>query len=163
MKSIFWRMTLKIKRKPYWIQIVTFYFSSFLIILFVLPLLFLVDNPSENTNGPDLSSWIIVVALAPIVETLLIQYLPFWLIQKWSLTRNKYGLYIFTSAIVFGLCHTYSLRYMIFAFSVGLILGYTYFFYSKTPKIAFWSTTLIHSLRNGLALFLATLADNFNF
>ena len=163
MKSIVWRMTLKLKRKPYWFQIVTFYFSSFLIVLCVMPLLFLADIPSESTNGPNVSSWILIIVLAPIVETLLNQYLPFLLIQKWSLTRNKYGLYIFTSAIVFGLCHTYSLRYMIFAFSVGLILGYTYFFYSKTPKIAFWSTTLIHSLRNGLTFFLAALADNFNF
>jgi len=141
----------------------TFYFSSFLIVLCVLPLLSLADKLSESTNEPDVSSWILVIVLAPILETLLNQYLPFWLIQKWSLTRNKYGLYIFTSAIVFGLCHTYSLQYMIFAFSVGIILGYTYFFYSKTPKTAFWSTTLIHSLRNGFALFLAAMADKVNF
>jgi hypothetical protein len=128
-----------------------------------LPLLFLADNPSDSTNGPNMSSWILVIVLAPILETLLNQYLPFWLIQKWSWTRNKYGLYIFASAIVFGLCHTYSLQYMIFAFSVGIILGYTYFFYSKTPKTAFWSTTLIHSLRNGFALFLAAMADKVNF
>jgi hypothetical protein len=163
MKSIVWRMTLKLKRKPYWFQIVTFYISSFLIVLCILPLLFLAYKPSESTNGPDDSSWILVIVLAPILETLLIQYLPFWLMQKWSWTRNKYGLYILTSAIVFGLGHTYSLRYMIFAFSLGLILGYTYFFYSKTPKTAFWSTTLIHSLRNGFAFFLAAMADKVNF
>jgi len=159
MKSIFWRMTLKLKRKPYWVQIITFYFSSFLIVLCVLPLLFLADNLSESGNGPDVNSWILGIVLAPILETLLNQHLPFWLIQKWSLTRNKYRLYIFTSAIVFGLCHTYSLQYMIFAFSVGLILGYTYFFYNKTPKIAFWSTTLIHSLRNGSTLLIAIMAN----
>jgi len=162
MKSIFWRMTLKLKRKPYWAQIVTFYFSSFLVVLCVLPLLFLADNQSEGENGPDISSWILVIVLAPILETLLSQYFPFWLMQKWSLTKNKYGFYIFSSAIVFGLAHTYSLQYMIFAFSVGLILGYTYFFYSKTPKIAFWLTTLIHSLRNGLAFFIAAMADKAN-
>ncbi len=157
-----WRMTLKLKRKPYWVQIVAFYISSFLIVLCVLPLLFWADKPSDSTNGPDVSSWFLIIVLVPILETLMNQYLPFWLIQKWNLTRNKYGLYIFTSAIVFGLCHTYSLQYMIFAFSVGLILGYTYFFYSKTPKIAFWSTTLIHSLRNGLAFFIAAIADKAN-
>ena len=163
MKSIVWRMTLKLKRKPYWVQIVTFYLSSFLIVLCVLALLVLADKLSESGNGPDVSSWIIVIVLGPILETLLNQYLPFWLLQKWSWTRNKYGLYIFASATVFGLCHTYSLQYMIFAFSVGLILGYTYFFYSKTPKTAFWSTTLIHALRNGFALFLAAMADKVNF
>jgi len=145
MKSIVWRMTLKLKRKPYWVQIVAFYLSSFLIVLCVLPLLVLADKLSESGNGPDVSSWIIVIVLGPILETLLNQYLPFWLLQKWSWTRNKYGLYIFASATVFGL------------------LGYTYFFYSKTPKTAFWSTTLIHALRNGFALFLAAMADKVNF
>lgn len=140
----------------------TFYFSSFLIVLCVLPLLFLTDNLSESENGPDVNSWILGIVLAPILETLLNQHLPFWLLQKLSWTRNKYGLYIFASAIAFGLLHTYSLRYMIFAFSIGLILGYTYLFYSKTPKIAFWSTTLIHSLRNGLAFFIAAMADKAN-
>jgi len=158
-----WRLTLKLKRKPFWLQIVTFYFSSFLIVICVLPLLFLADKQSESTNGPDMSSWFLIIVLVPILETLMNQYFPFWLMQKWTLTKNKYGFYIFTSAIVFGLAHTYSLAYMIFAFSVGLILGYTYFFYSKTPKTAFWSTTLIHSLRNGFAFFLAAMADKVNF
>ena len=117
----------------------------------------------ENTNGPNTTSWILVIILAPILETFFNQYLPFKLFQNFTWTRNKYGLYILTSAIVFGLGHTYSLRYMIFAFSLGLILGYTYFFYSKTPKTAFWSTTLIHSLRNGFAFFLAAMADKVNF
>lgn len=158
-----WRLTLKLKRKPFWLQIVTFYFSSFLIVICVLPLLFLADKQSESTNGPDMSSWFLIIVLVPILETLMNQYFPFWLMQRWTLTKNKYGFYIFTSAIVFGLAHTYSLAYMIFAFSVGLILGYTYFFYSKTPKTAFWSTTLIHSLRNGFAFFLAAMADKVNF
>jgi hypothetical protein len=113
----------------------------------------------ENTNGPNTTSWILVIILAPILETFFNQYLPFKLFQNFTWTRNKYGLYIFSSAIVFGFMHTYSLQYMIFAFSVGLVLGYTYFFYSKAPNKAFWSTTLIHALRNSFVMLIAVISD----
>lgn len=156
-------MTLKLKRKPYWNQMLRFYLYSFLIVFCALPLLILANLLlGENTNGPEIDSLkfaIYAVTIVPVLETFLNQYLPFKLMQKLNCTRNKYGLYIFASAIVFGLCHTYSLQYMIFGFSIGLILGYTYFFYSKTPKLAFWSTTLIHSTRNGLAILITFMAD----
>lgn len=152
MKNIFWKLTLKLKRKPFLIQISILFFLSFLIVVSVLPFIYLTDlTLGENNNKPESRFLIVVAVIIPIFETFLNQYLPFKLMQKWSLTEKKYGLYIIISAIIFGLCHCYSLQYMIFAFSVGLILGYTYYFYSKTPKIAFWSTTLIHGLRNSIA------------
>jgi hypothetical protein len=157
MKSILWKLTLKLKRKPFLIQISIFYFSSLFIVLSVLPLIFLTDlTLGENNDKPEFKLWFIVTIVVPIFETFLNQYLPFKLLQNWNLTKNKYGLYILISAIIFGLCHCYSLQYMIFAFSVGLVLGYTYYFYSKTPKIAFWSTTFIHGLRN-LVVFMPLL------
>jgi membrane protease YdiL (CAAX protease family) len=164
MKKIIWRLTLKLKRKSLMTQIIIFYVLSFLIVFSVIPFLILTDSIiGENNNGPDfelgIGSWILVVIIAPILETFLNQWLPFKLMQKWSLTKNKYGIYILISAIIFGLCHTYSLQYILFAFSVGLILGYTYFFYSKTPKLAFWITTLIHGLRN-LTTFLIIASTN---
>ncbi|MBW8333661.1 MAG: CPBP family intramembrane metalloprotease [Prolixibacteraceae bacterium] len=157
MKSLLWRMTLKLKRKPYWIQMCIFFVSSFLIVLSVIPFIalsFVLEG--ESTEGPDSSSWFLIIILVPILETFIHQHLPFKLMQNWSWAKNKYGLYILVSAIVFGLVHTYSFQYIIFAFSVGLILAYMYFFYSKNPRISFWSTTLIHALRNLIA-FLAAL------
>ena len=153
-------MTLKLKRKPYWVQMSIFYFSSFLIVISVLPFIIMTDiMVGENTEGPDLSSWFIIIILVPILETFINQHLPFRLMQKWSWTKNKYGLYILISAIAFGLIHTYSLQYMIFGFSVGLILAYMYFFYSKTPMRSFWSTTLIHGLRNSFVFLMGLLFD----
>jgi membrane protease YdiL (CAAX protease family) len=162
MKSIFWRTTLKLKRKPYYIQIGIFFLSSFLIVICVLPFIALTDIVAgENTEGPDVSLWMLAIIFAPMLETLLNQHLPFKLMQKWSWTKNKYGLYIVFSAIIFGICHTYSLQYMIFAFSVGLILGYMYYFYSKKPGKSFWSTTLIHALRNSVAILIPLFTDMF--
>jgi len=162
MKSFLWKLTLRLKRKPYWAQIILFYFSSFLIVICFIPLLLLAELQSESTEGPDINSWIIIILIAPFLETLVFQYFPFWFMQKWIWLKTKKGLYIIVSAMLFGLSHTYSLSYIIMAFSVGLILAYIYFFYSKTTKLAFWSTTLIHSLRNGFSFLIATYADNFN-
>jgi hypothetical protein len=153
-------MTLKLKRKPYWGQISLFFVLTFLIALSVVPFIVLTDVlVGENTEGPDVSSFFIIVILAPILETLLHQHLPFKLMQSWSWTKNKYGFYIIVSAILFGLIHAYSLQYMIFAFSVGLILAYMYFFYSKSPGKSFWSTTLIHAMRNLFAFLGALFFD----
>ncbi len=163
MKSFIWRMTLKLKRKPYWTQILILYTYSFLFVFCALPLLLIANLLlGENTNGPEISTIktaIFAITLGPFLETFLNQYLPFVLMQKLSWTRNKYGFYIFTSAFVFGLCHTYSIQYMIFGFSIGLIFGFSYFFFSKTPTLAFWSTTLIHSAHNGLAILFTFMAD----
>jgi hypothetical protein len=155
MKSLFWKFTLKLKRKPFLIQFLILFSLSIIIVASVLPFIFLTDlTIGENNTKPEFKYFISAAVIIPILESLLNQYLPFILMQKWSLTKRKYGLYIIISAIIFGLCHCYSIQYMIFAFSLGLILGYTYYFYSKTPKIAFWSITLIHSLRNSIAFLL---------
>ena len=160
MKSIFWKMTLKLKRKPYWVQMSIFYLSTLLIVISVLPFIALTNKLiGENTEGPDLSSWFSIIILIPLIETFIFQHLSFKLMQKWSFTKNKYGLYISVSAILFGLSHTYSLQYIIFAFAVGLILAYMYFFYSKTPKKSFWSIALIHALRNSFTILIAVIAD----
>ena len=160
MKSIFWRMTLKLKRKPYWVQMCIFCISCYLIAFSMAPFIVATDRLiGENTERPEVSSWFLLIILAPIFETFINQHLPFKLMQKWSWSKNKYGLYILVSAIVFGLLHTYSLQYMIFAFSGGLILAYMYFFYSKTPGKSFGSTTLIHAIKNSVAVLAGVLAD----
>lgn len=159
MKSILWRLTLKLKRRNYWIQISIFIAASFLMILFVLPFIFLADQIiGENTNGPELDLWIGIIILVPILETYLNQKLPFILMQKWNLTKGKYGFYIVLSAVVFALLHCYSLQYIIAVLPGGLVLGYIYVFYSKNPRRAFWSTALIHAIKNSVAV-LALLFD----
>ncbi len=153
MRSRLWKLTLRIKRKSYLTQISIFYLSSFAFVLFVLPFIYLTDKIlGENSNGPEAGAWIATVLVTPFFETFLFQRLPFNRMQNWSLTRNKYGLYILVSSVIFGLCHYYSLQYMMITFAGGLVLAYTYFFYCKTPKVAFCTTVLIHGLRNSMAL-----------
>lgn len=80
--------------------------------------------------------------------------------QKWKLTKHKYGLYIFTSATLFSLSHYYSLQYIIAVIPVGVLLGYIYVFYSKSLRKAFWTTTLIHAIKNSVAIFALVFENN---
>ena len=153
MNSILWRFTLRLKRKSYFTQIAIFMAASFLMTIFVVPFLFLADRlVGENSNGPNIDWWVGIIIVAPILETYLNQKLPFILLQKWNKTRGKYGFYMVLSALVFAAMHCYSIQYIIAVLSAGFVLAYTYAFYSKNPKIAFWSTTLIHALKNTVAL-----------
>jgi hypothetical protein len=153
MKSIFWRITLKLKRKSYFSQLAIFSAASFLMTLFVLPLIFLADRIlGENSNGPKIDWWIGILIIVPILETYFNQKLPFILLQKWEKTKSKYGIYLLLSAMVFAGMHGYSIQYIIAVFPAGLVLAYVYVFYCRNPRIAFWSTTIIHALKNSVAL-----------
>jgi len=155
MKTLIWRLTFFLKKRPYWLQIIIFFFLSLLIALGAIPFRIIIDKVlGENISAPKTNSWFVLGIIAPLFETFINQYVPFKLFQNYDWLKNKYGLYILSSALVFGLMHWYSIQYIIFAFSVGLVLGYSYFFYSKTPIKAFWSTTLLHSLRNTLSFLL---------
>lgn len=155
LQSTLWRLTLRLKRKPYWLQLVVLLLSSFVVILSVLPFIYLTDFVfGENNSGPEVRTWFWVILVVPFLETLLFQHLPFRLMQCWKRTKANGGWFIFVSAFLFGISHRYSLQYILFAFSVGIVLGYTYFFYSKRPVLAFWSTTLIHGMKNLVSVFL---------
>ena len=155
MKTLIWRLTFFLKKRPYWLQITIFFFLSLLIAIGAYPFKIVIDKVlGETVSAPKTNSWFVVGIVAPIFETFINQYLPFKLFQNYDRLKNKYGLYILSSAIVFGLTHWYSIQYIIFALFVGLVLGYSYFFYSKTPIKAFWSTALLHSLRNTFSFLL---------
>ena len=153
-----WRLTLALKRKPYILQVFLFLFLSYLIVFTVLPFIGLADVLfGENSNGPDLGatfgSWVEVAVFAPILETFLLQWLPFKILQRFSATRRRYGMYMMVSAAIFGILHWYSIQYILFAYVLGLLFAYIFVFYCKQGKRAFWTVTLVHGLRNTLAFF----------
>ncbi len=69
------------------------------------------------------------------------QYGVFKLMQANRFTRDKHGHYIVISSLLFGLEHWYNLRYIVFAFSAGLPLAYTYYLYHKNHRKAFWNNS----------------------
>ncbi|MDR0437036.1 MAG: CPBP family intramembrane metalloprotease [Bacteroidales bacterium] len=96
----------------------------------------------------------VLVALMPIVETFLYQYLPIIIVNKFS--KNKY-LQVFISAILFGLGHiTHSISYAIFAIFTGVVLATGFILYKEnhSTQKAFWVTALVHGLFNLVSVLL---------
>ena len=150
-QTFFRSLNRKLKRGSYSVQIARLTFISILIPLAFLPVAYLLDNTlGENAKGPDKSQWVLGLIVAPIIETFLNQYLPFVWMQDFSNKRNRFLFYILLSSLIFGLMHWYSIPYVVFAFSAGLVLGYTFYLYHKNRMVAFLSTTLVHALRNGI-------------
>lgn len=87
--------------------------------------------------------FVTIVLLAPLLETFLLQHLPF----VWLAKRLHPGCIILLSALVFSLLHYYSLVYVISAFSAGLLYAIAYYLRSKTNP--FLTVFTIHAGYNG--------------
>lgn len=138
-------------------QVLLFLLSSYIVLVFFIPVLVVMYATGINTEGgPDgsLDKAIEFMVIAPIVETLVYQYLIIRLFMYFAKSRKYYPCAILISAIAFGLVHTYNPAYIFFAFFIGLVLAYMYYFYSKQPAKAFWTVALVHGLRNGISIVL---------
>ncbi|GJH36242.1 CPBP family intramembrane metalloprotease [Paraburkholderia hospita] len=126
--------------------------------LLPLPLDFVANVlfPGQPIGGPGLGSHGIVSALvlgcliAPLAETAF---------NQWgciTLLRNKLGAGPWTaivlSAALFAAMHTYSWRYVLTTFPIGIVLGYVFVVEKMRRGQAFWMVALIHSLRNAISI-----------
>lgn len=145
---LFWKLLLILKREPYWLQIVIFFCLSISINIVTAPFILMINHIAQDGDARPNANAFTALILAPILETLVFQHLTYKLFQVFSATRGKYLIYILLSSLLFGSLHSYSLSYMASAFTMGLVLNYIYFFYSKNIQVAFWSTAFIHFLRN---------------
>ena len=92
---------------------------------------------------------IIFVIAAPLIETILFQYLPITLIMyllKNYKRRQTFSILI--SATLFGLSHPYNLTYIFLAFLVGVVFAYFFLLSIKRKEIPFLNVFLIHLLLN---------------
>ncbi|OIN59233.1 CPBP family glutamic-type intramembrane protease [Arsenicibacter rosenii] len=64
-----------------------------------------------------------VLIWAPVLESLLFQYLVIEFIYSKS---KSISFSIIGSSLLFGLWHFYSINYILFSFSIGIFLSYTY-------------------------------------
>lgn len=105
-----------------------------------------------------IDKFIVLIFIAPFLETLLLNYLPFKVLNKFKCNNC---LIIIISSLIFSLLHNYSCVYMIFAFFSGLIINsFFMIIYKQSDEIiSSFYTFLLHSLYN-LIIFL--LNDIFN-
>ena len=85
---------------------------------------------------------IVIVLIAPVVETYLVQHLFFkYLIGRWP----QWAI-IVLSAVVFGLFHHYNVGYVLYGIASGLLLSASYAFRLRSNP--FVCTALIHACYN---------------
>ncbi|MCY4781215.1 CPBP family glutamic-type intramembrane protease [Sphingobacterium sp. UT-1RO-CII-1] len=105
-------------------------------------------NPVQD--NPTYATFFLVVILFPFIETLIFQYLVFYIGRKLNI---KDYLTILLSTLFFALAHHYNVVYVVVTFFSGFIYAYAFFFLSKKANdlIAFLFISFLHILNNLLA------------
>ncbi|MCY6356245.1 CPBP family intramembrane glutamic endopeptidase [Clostridium sp. ZS2-4] len=134
---------------------------TYLIFIPLIPLFYL----GEKYIGPmgdatsiarsSLFTQIILTSIAaPILETLIFQYGIIEILNLIPYFKGKNIIITIISALLFGIAHSYSLLYIFFGFSIGLLLAYSYIVYRKKNFSAFWVVFWIHCIRNTISTIL---------
>lgn len=104
----------------------------------------------SNENGFEGFSiaikFLIIVIIAPIIETAIFNLLPNRVLYRLGIT-NKFLLVVIPS-IIFSLFHLYHLIYGLMALMGGIIMNWYFISFDKKLKLSFWSVTLLHSSYN---------------
>jgi membrane protease YdiL (CAAX protease family) len=128
---------------------------SIIVTIILSPLFNLFDTPIVQEPAFDASQNLFYqlfkyVIFIPLFETFIFQFLVIEFLYLIWIGKRKV---IFFSALLFAAIHYYSIGYMLYAFSMGVILSYSYVIQKSTAK-AFLIVYAIHLLRNALAFLL---------
>jgi hypothetical protein len=117
------------------------------------PLFDLVDTPIVQSSNVEehmdngVYGFLKVVIIAPLFETFIFQFLVIEFMYLMRIGKIKI---VGLSAIIFSITHYYSIGYILYAFSIGVIFSYSYVIQKNTAR-AFLTVYAIHLLRNALA------------
>jgi membrane protease YdiL (CAAX protease family) len=89
-----------------------------------------------------------IFLLAPILETLFFQTFLIGFLSRFIPLKACFLI----SVILFGFSHFYTLSYIISTLYMGCILSLSYIIFSKKKQCPTFNTTVIHGLRNLIAL-----------
>lgn len=121
------------------------------------------DFTLQELPSPGYATWqgstfliVWLCILAPLAETLLLQWIPISLLQKIS---SRPGFIVAADALLFAVVHlSYGLLHTIAVLPAGLVLAWSFFLYQrKSITSAFWITAAIHSLYNLTAVITITI------
>lgn len=104
--------------------------------------------------------FLVMVVIAPVVETLLLQALPIFVARKFN---ASFRLQIVVSTVVFAACHLP--EGIVTAIAAGLIGGFYFAFTyahwrEKSRWASFWVTAVSHSIHNGICIAPLALLGN---
>lgn len=106
------------------------------------------SNPLDK-YGP-VFQFIMACLVAPIVETLIFQYLPYQIFEKLKVTNSIVRIVI--PSLIFAFDHNFNPIYMLAAFNMGLIMNYLFLWCKANNKNAIYTVALLHFLINLLAV-----------
>lgn len=112
-------------------------------------------------GGPDLGKHAVLKIIllgciaAPIVETAINQWGCLRLLKRLGC---RTGVANCISALIFGLCHSYSTPYVLLGILVGAILATVFAIEDARKGHPFLATVAVHALRNGIATAVALFA-----
>jgi len=94
---------------------------------------------------------ITAVLMAPLLETLIGQWVPIWLTSLF--TKNTVAL-VSVSAFLFALGHVYvGFAGLLVTFPVGIVLSWSFVAMRRHSRWrAYWVTSAIHALHNGVSV-----------
>ncbi len=137
------------------------FISTFLILVLTIPFAVLFEFIGINEaelGGPKMEelgfgrSFMLAVVIAPILETLLGQLIPIKIVQKYVKWKTNI-IAIITSSLFFALGHfSYSFWYFLLILPMGFVLSVTYITFQKRTQSSFWTTVIVHSARNLIAV-----------
>lgn len=114
---------------------------------------FVIDTKNktfENINS-NIIYFLLVALIMPIIETFILIYLPYKFFKRVDFPK---GFAIFHIGLLFAIMHTHSAYYVCVTFFSGIIYALAIY---QIPKYKFWSVTLIHCLKNIIALSLTSI------
>ncbi len=94
-------------------------------------------------------AFFIGVLIAPFIETIIFQTIPFYFINKFIKHKKKFYILIFVSPILF--IHTFNISYMFISYLVGIILVFMYYIAYYRKENAIILIFAIHFINNLLA------------
>ena len=114
----------------------------------------------NNISSSKLQDFFLVVFIAPIIETILFQYLIINQVFISSNGNNKKLIAVLVSSFCFGIIHFFSFYYFLITFIGGLFLAYFFCYFAERVNTlsAIFYISLVHSLSN-LYAFLIKIFD----
>jgi len=109
-------------------------------------------TPMQIVKAPGVIFKLVVVA--PLIETLVAQGLPFWLAWRFRFLPKAAPACIAISALIFGCSHYYSLGYMVQGTLVGFVFATAYWL-RGAKQVAFLNILASHLLYNVLLVLLS--------
>lgn len=132
----------------------SFVFIGILTIL-VISVLFGIVSEGSNENPILLKNkyyaFFIGVLIAPFLETIIFQAIPFFLTSRYIKLRRKYCIFIFISPILF--IHNFNLSYILISYIVGFIFAFMYYIAYFRKENAIVLISIIHLINNSIAFF----------